>query len=90
VPNFVAEQPGATYYYYSPLNNVYPFGIVDWGCDPLQLTAFMFSEGEGNKGENMVASMLWKYIKLKQISNVQEINLVFDNCTSQKQETNGN
>jgi hypothetical protein len=81
VPNFAAEQPGATYYY-SPLN-VYPFGIVDCGYDPSQLTSFMFSEGEGKKGGNTVASMLWKYIKLKQISNVQEINLVFDNCTSQ-------
>ena len=44
VPNFAAEQPGATYYY-SPLN-VYPFGVVDASTTPSMLTAFVFSEGE--------------------------------------------
>ena len=43
LPNFAAEQPGATYYY-SPLN-VYPFGVVDCSMDPSQLTAHMFYEG---------------------------------------------
>jgi hypothetical protein len=43
VPNFAAEQPGATYYY-SPLN-VYPFGVVDASTSPTMLTAFVFSEG---------------------------------------------
>jgi hypothetical protein len=84
VPNFAAEQPGATYYY-SPLN-VYPFGIVDCSCEPSQLIAFMFAEGEGKKGGNTVASMLWKFLKLKKITSetpAQEINFVFDNCTGQ-------
>ena len=44
IPNFAAEQPGATYYY-SPLN-VYPFGIVDCSCQPTELTALMFNEGK--------------------------------------------
>ena len=43
VPNFAAEQPGATYYF-SPLN-VYPFGVVDTSTTPTMLTAFVFSEG---------------------------------------------
>jgi hypothetical protein len=43
IPNFAAEQPGATYYY-SPLN-VYPFGVVDASTTPTMLTAFVFSEG---------------------------------------------
>jgi hypothetical protein len=44
LPNFAAEQPGATYYY-SPLN-VYPFGIVDCTKEPSELTALMFYEGK--------------------------------------------
>jgi hypothetical protein len=44
LPNFAAEQPGATYYF-SPLN-VYPFGIVDCGMEPSELTAMVFAEGE--------------------------------------------
>jgi hypothetical protein len=43
LPNFAAEQPGATYCY-SPLN-AYPFGIVDCSTQPSQLTAMMFYEG---------------------------------------------
>jgi hypothetical protein len=43
VPNFAAEQPGATYYF-SPLN-VYPFGVVDTSTSPTMLTAFVYSEG---------------------------------------------
>jgi hypothetical protein len=43
IPNFAAEQPGATYYF-SPLN-VYPFGVVDTSTSPTMLTAFVFSEG---------------------------------------------
>jgi hypothetical protein len=43
VPNFSAEQPGATYYY-SPLN-VYPFGVVDCGTDPSEMTAHVYYEG---------------------------------------------
>jgi hypothetical protein len=44
LPNFAAEQPGATYYF-SPLN-VYPFGIVDCSQDPTELTAMVFTEGK--------------------------------------------
>ena len=43
LPNFAAEQPGATYYY-SPLN-VYPFGIVDCSTEPAELTSYVFYEG---------------------------------------------
>jgi hypothetical protein len=40
LPNFNAEQPGATYYY-SPLN-VYPFGIVDGSTDLSELMTFVY------------------------------------------------
>ena len=43
LPNFSAEQPGATYYY-SPLN-VYPFGVVDGSTEPTELTAHVYYEG---------------------------------------------
>lgn len=84
IPNFSAEQPGATYYY-SPLN-VYPFGIVDGSKDPTELTAHVYYEGEAKKGGNSVASMLWKQLKLKGMLNgkcAKEINFVFDNCAGQ-------
>ena len=84
LPNFAAEQPGATYYY-SPLN-VYPFGIVDASKTPTELTAHVFYEGEAKKGGNSVASMLWKQLKMKGLMNgecVKEINFVFDNCAGQ-------
>ena len=84
IPNFAAEQPGATYYY-SPLN-VYPFGIVDGSTDPTELTAHVFYEGEAKKGGNSVASMLWKELKMKGLINgrcAKEINFVFDNCAGQ-------
>ena len=44
VPNFSADQPGATYYY-SPLN-VYPFGIVDGSTEPSHLSAHVYYEGK--------------------------------------------
>lgn len=84
IPNFNAEQPGATYYY-SPLK-VYPFGIVDCSQEPSQLTARVFYEGEAKKGGNSVASMIWKQFQMDGLRNgktAKEINLVFDNCTGQ-------
>jgi hypothetical protein len=44
LPNFAAEQPGATYYY-SPLN-IIPLGIVDCSKDPSELTAMTFYESK--------------------------------------------
>ena len=43
VPNFAADQPGATYYF-SPMN-VYPFGIVDCSTEPSHLHAYCYYEG---------------------------------------------
>ena len=44
VPNFAADQPGATYYY-SPLN-VYPFGIFDGSTKPSNLSAHVYYKGK--------------------------------------------
>ena len=43
IPNFSAEQPGATYYF-SPMN-MYPFGVVDCSTEPSVLTAHVLNEG---------------------------------------------
>ena len=67
IPNFASEQPGATYYF-SPLN-VYPFGVVDPSCEPSQLLAHIYIEGEAKKGGNAVASMIWKTLELKELLN---------------------
>ena len=55
VPNFAAEQPGATYYY-SPLN-VYPFGVVDASAEPTMLNAFVY-----NKGESFYVAIIASFI----------------------------
>jgi hypothetical protein len=48
---------------------------------------FVLSAGEGKKGGNSVASMLWKMFKMKGLLDARkpanEINLVFDNCAGQ-------
>jgi hypothetical protein len=46
----------------------------------------VFTEGEGKKGGNSVASMIWKELQIQGLLNgkcAHEINLVFDNCTGQ-------
>jgi hypothetical protein len=87
LPNFAAEQPGATYYY-SPLN-VYPFGIVDCSTNPSKLTAMIFYEGMGKKGGNTVVSCIWKFLQLKGLHNgktAHEISFVFNNCAGQNKD----
>ena len=91
LPNFAGEQPGETYYY-SPLN-YNAFGIVDCSKKPTELACYVDHEGEGKKGGNNVASMLFAELKRQQlisddmdasvISKVKEINIVFDNCAGQ-------
>ena len=84
LPNFASEQPGEVYYY-SPLN-VYPFGIVDAAVEPSHLTALIYFEGDGKKGGNNVASMLWFELQRKGLiagASAKELNIVMDNCAGQ-------
>ena len=91
LPNFGSEQPGETYYY-SPLN-VYVFGMVD--CSVNKLQAHVYLEGEGKKGGNNVASMVWWQLQHQGLLipfdqelpsswiPLKELNLWFDNCGGQ-------
>mgnify|MGYP005848044159 CR=1 FL=1 len=91
LPNFAQEQPGETYYY-SPLN-YNAFGVVDCSTKPTELACYVYHEGEGKKGGNNVASMLFAELKRQKLISddtnasvlhkAKEINIVFDNCSGQ-------
>jgi hypothetical protein len=84
VPNFAGEQPGKTYYL-SPLN-AFVFGIVDCSKERTTHAAHTYFEADGKKDGNNVASMLWNELKRKGLTTgeqVQEINIVMDNCAGQ-------
>jgi hypothetical protein len=83
LPHFGGEQPGETYYY-SPLG-VYCFGVVDPTID--KLFAHLYTEGQGQKGGNNVASLIMKTLKHINILNEdeagRELSIVMDNCGGQ-------
>ena len=83
LPHFGGEQPGETYYF-SPLG-VYCFGMVDPTID--RLFAHLYTEGEGQKGGNNVASLILKTLKhidiLKEDQAGRELSIVMDNCGGQ-------
>jgi hypothetical protein len=61
IPHFGGEQPGKTYYF-SPLS-CYCFGAADPLCEQDRLYANLYHEGQGQKGGNNVASLLFKVLK---------------------------
>jgi hypothetical protein len=80
------HQPGETYYF-SPLT-VNCFGIANVGMPKSMLSAYIYHEGEGKKGGNNVASLIWKHLDKEGLINRQrparkELNLVMDNCGGQ-------
>ena len=88
MPWFGSVQPGETYYY-SPLN-VSNLGIVD--CFNDTLYAHVYHEGEGKKGGNNVASLIFKQLQYfgwipygneESPSKDDELNIIFDNCPGQ-------
>ena len=83
LPHFGGEQPGETYYF-SPLG-VYCFGMVDPTVD--KLYAHLYSEGQGQKGGNNVASLIMKTLAHINILNEdeagRELSIVMDNCGGQ-------
>jgi hypothetical protein len=88
VPYLGSEQAGATYYF-SPLT-VNCFGVVDMKTDKLHV--FVYHEGQGKKGSNNVASMIWEYLRMynklrrddegKPIRR-KSLKIVMDNCSGQ-------
>ena len=86
LPHLRMSQPGATYYF-SPLA-VYLFGVVHAGQPHVTMNAYVYHEGEGKKGGNSVASLLYKELKDKgwlynEAGPQDELTIVFDNCTGQ-------
>jgi hypothetical protein len=89
LPYFGGEQPGETYYL-SP-ETIYLFGVVEEFTKENQKTtlhANIYSEQDGKKGGNNVASQLWylfRHLGLLDASKgaAQELNVIMDNCFGQ-------
>ena len=88
LPWFGNEQPGQTYYY-SPLG-IYIFGMANYATEVL--TAYVYDEGEGAKGGDNVASLIYKYLEDEGVIKEWEdsgkepgesCTFVFDNCAGQ-------
>ena len=54
------DQPRETYFFV-PLN-IFVLGIVDCNSKKDHLHAYMYTEAEGRKGGNLVASLIMKYL----------------------------
>jgi hypothetical protein len=90
VPHFGEEQP-ADIYYFSPLT-VNVFGCTDLTSKPTQMQAYGYTEAEGNKGSNNVASLLMKVLQdfgwLKRGTTGKLLSIVMDNCGGQNKNNN--
>jgi hypothetical protein len=86
LPFLGEHQPGKTYYF-SPLT-VNCFGLANVGYDKARLWSYIYHEGEGKKGGNNVASLLFKHLDDQGFINRgqpprKELNVVMDNCRGQ-------
>jgi hypothetical protein len=84
MPSFNGTQPGETYYY-SPMT-VPTLGIVDGNTKENILYAYIYSEAEGNKGGNVVASLIMKYLRDRGLLDGKKrmkLTIVMDNCPGQ-------
>ncbi len=91
LPEFNAEQPGATYYY-SPMS-VNNLGMVDHahvytdGTVSKHMHCHIYTVAVRKKGANNVASLIMKTLRhlnlLRDNEQGSELNIVFDNCCGQ-------
>jgi hypothetical protein len=85
LPHFGEEQPGDTYYF-SPLS-VYIFGIVDVSFSPDVLHAYGYTEDQGAKGGNNVASLIMHALEsfgwLSSGKCGKRLSIIMDNCSGQ-------
>lgn len=83
LPHFGTEQPGDIYYF-SPLS-VFIFGITDVSCTPEVLHACGYTEDQGLKGGNNVASLIMHTLQhlgwLR--GGGKKLSIVMDNCAGQ-------
>jgi hypothetical protein len=85
MPFFGKDQPGETYYYTPKTINL--LGIVDCSREKEILHAYAYSEEEGGKGGNNVASLIMKHLQdrglLEDGKKRKQLNIVMDNCPGQ-------
>ena len=84
MPSFRKDQPGETYYF-TPMT-VPAFGIVDCNSKDNTLYCYIYSEAEGNKGGNAVASLIMKYLEEQNLLDGNKrgmLSVVCDNCPGQ-------
>lgn len=81
---FGKDQPGETCYY-TPMN-INTLGIVDFNNVKDHLHAYIYDESEGNKGGNVVASLLMKNLRdrgLLDRRKWQKLLIIMENCVGQ-------
>ena len=85
MPSFRSVQPGKTYYL-TPMT-VPTLGIVDCNRKDNMLYAYIYSEAEGNKGGNVVASMIMMHLRERGLLDDKkkrfQLSIVMDNCGGQ-------
>jgi len=85
IPMFGQSQPGDTYYFSPMTINI--FGIVDCSIRGGTLAAHVYTEGDGKKGGDNVASLLLKELKIKGLMDPnqtnKELTIIMDNCPGQ-------
>lgn len=90
IPHFGEEQP-ADIYYFSPLT-VNVFGCTDLTKKPTIMKAYGYTEAEGNKGSNNVASLIIKVLEdfgwLIQGQTGKQLSIIMDNCGGQNKNNN--
>jgi hypothetical protein len=90
VPHFGEEQP-ADIYYFSPLT-VNVFGCTDLSSSPTLMKAYGYTEAEGNKGSNNVASLLFRVLQdfgwLIDGETGKKLTIIMDNCGGQNKNNN--
>jgi hypothetical protein len=85
LPHFEEEQPVDIYYFSELTVNI--FGVADVTKKPTKMLAYGYTEGEGGKGGNNVASLVMKalhdlgWIKANRMG--KRLSIIMDNCGGQ-------
>jgi hypothetical protein len=85
LPHFGEEQPADIYYFSELTVNI--FGVADITQKPTKMLVHGYTEGEGGKGGNNVASLVMKalhnlgWIKVNRMG--KRLSIIMDNCGGQ-------
>ena len=90
LPHFGEEQPAAIYYYFPLTVNI--FGVTNLTFKLTKMMAYGYTEAEGGKGSNNVASLIMKALEdfgwLIQGRPAKQLSIVMDNCGGQNKNNN--